>query len=95
MLISNRQDIITGDEIVSDSYDIKEVDGAVYEVDCKKISVGGETFGESFAVSQQWQSQHCIRRFGHRSIAHGAHSRHQTDFSPLPGQTPPLTIDTR
>ena len=52
MLISNRQDIITGDEIVSDSYDIKEVDGAVYEVDCKKISVGGETFGESFAVSQ-------------------------------------------
>lgn len=36
------QDIITGDELISDSYDLKEVDGAVYEADCKKISVGGE-----------------------------------------------------
>jgi len=95
MLIRDRQDIITGDEIVSDSYDIKEVDGAVYEVDCKKISVGGETFGESFADSRQRQPQHCIRRFGIGSIAHGAHSRHRTDFLLLPGQTPPLIINTR
>ena len=37
------QDIITGDELISDSYDVKEIDGAVYEADCKKISVGGES----------------------------------------------------
>lgn len=38
------QDIITGDELLSDSYDMKEVDGVVYEADCKKITVGGESF---------------------------------------------------
>lgn len=37
--------MLTGDEIISDSYDLKEIDGVVYEADCKKISVGGETFG--------------------------------------------------
>jgi hypothetical protein len=39
MLIES-QDIITGDELISDSYDLKLVDGAVYEADCKKITVG-------------------------------------------------------
>ena len=39
------QDIITGDEIISDSYDLKEIDGVAYEADCRKITVGGETFG--------------------------------------------------
>lgn len=34
------QDIITDDEIISDSYDLKEVDGAVYEVDCQMITLG-------------------------------------------------------
>jgi hypothetical protein len=34
------QCIITGDEIISDSYDLKEVDGAVYEVDCQMITLG-------------------------------------------------------
>jgi len=38
------KDIITADEIISDSYKLKEVDGAVYEADCKKIAVGGESF---------------------------------------------------
>lgn len=37
--------MLTGDEVISDSYDLKEVDGTVYEADCKKISIGGETFG--------------------------------------------------
>lgn len=41
-LTSYAQDIVTGDELLSDSYDIKEIDGAVYEADCKKITVGGE-----------------------------------------------------
>ncbi|KAK6601666.1 Translationally-controlled tumor protein-like protein [Botrytis cinerea] len=34
------KDVITGDEIISDSYDLKEVDGIVYEVDCSMITVG-------------------------------------------------------
>ncbi len=35
-----RQDIITGDEILSDSYDLKDVDGIVYEADCAMITEG-------------------------------------------------------
>lgn len=37
------QDLITDDEIISDSYDLKEIDGVVYEADCRNITVGGET----------------------------------------------------
>lgn len=44
--IPSGQDIITGDEILSDSYNLKEVDGTVYEADCKKITVGGENIGQ-------------------------------------------------
>jgi len=32
--------LISGDEIISDSYDLKEVDGVVYEVDCAMITLG-------------------------------------------------------
>lgn len=38
----NAQDIITGDELISDSYDLKEVDGVAYEANCSMISVGGD-----------------------------------------------------
>lgn len=41
--LTRNQDLITGDEIISDSYNLKEIDGIVYEADCKKIAVGGET----------------------------------------------------
>jgi len=34
------KDVITGDEIISDSYDLKEVDGIVYECDCAMITEG-------------------------------------------------------
>ncbi|KAK0623610.1 translationally controlled tumor protein [Immersiella caudata] len=34
------KDAITDDEIISDSYDLKEVDGVVYEVDCAMIVEG-------------------------------------------------------
>jgi len=34
------KDAITDDEIISDSYDLKEVDGVVYEVDCEMIVEG-------------------------------------------------------
>eukprot|EP00249_Psilotum_nudum_P031451 c45530_g1_i1 orf=67-276(+) len=39
------KDIISGDEIISDSYDLKDgaTDG-LWEVDCKKVKVGGENF---------------------------------------------------
>jgi hypothetical protein len=36
----SQQDILTGDEIISDSYDLKEVDETVYEVDCQMITLG-------------------------------------------------------
>ncbi|KAG6023244.1 hypothetical protein E4U19_003776 [Claviceps sp. Clav32 group G5] len=32
------KDILTGDEIISDSYDLTEVDGIVYEADCAMIT---------------------------------------------------------
>ena len=37
----------TGDEIVSDTWHLKEVDGAVYEIDGKMITktIGGEVVG--------------------------------------------------
>ncbi|KAK5132374.1 hypothetical protein LTR08_009145 [Meristemomyces frigidus] len=36
------KDIITGDELISDVYNLKEIDGAVYEADCKKITIGND-----------------------------------------------------
>ncbi|KAK6456374.1 translationally controlled tumor protein [Scheffersomyces xylosifermentans] len=33
-------DVISGDELLSDAYDIKEVDGAIYEADCAMVTVG-------------------------------------------------------
>lgn len=32
-------DVISGDELLSDAYDLKEVDGAVYEADCAMVTV--------------------------------------------------------
>ncbi|KAL2255793.1 hypothetical protein VTK26DRAFT_2703 [Humicola hyalothermophila] len=34
------KDIITGDELISDSFNLKEVDGVAYEVDCAMITIG-------------------------------------------------------
>lgn len=41
------QDLITGDEIISDSYNLKEIDGVAYEADCKKIAISNENIGPS------------------------------------------------
>ena len=41
------QDVITGDEIISDSYNLKEIDGIAYEADCKKITIGNDNIGPS------------------------------------------------
>ncbi|KAF4449857.1 putative IgE-dependent histamine-releasing factor [Fusarium austroafricanum] len=35
------KDILNGDELISDSYDLKVVDGIVYEADCAMIEEGG------------------------------------------------------
>lgn len=39
------KDIITDDEMISDSYDLKEIDGIVYEADCAMIEEGGVEVG--------------------------------------------------
>jgi hypothetical protein len=44
LLSSTLQDILTDDEIISDVYDLKEVDGVVYEANCANIKIGGESF---------------------------------------------------
>ncbi|KAH3666855.1 hypothetical protein OGAPHI_003304 [Ogataea philodendri] len=33
------KDVISGDELLSDAYDVKEVDGAIYEADCQMVQV--------------------------------------------------------
>lgn len=38
------QDIVSGDEIISDTYNLIEKEDAVYEVDCKKVTLGSENF---------------------------------------------------
>ena len=38
------QDIVTGDEIISDTYDLIDKEDVVYEVNCRKVTKGGETF---------------------------------------------------
>ncbi|KAF2026768.1 translationally controlled tumor-associated [Setomelanomma holmii] len=51
------KDIITDDEIISDSYDIKEIDGVAYEADCRKITVGGESFDTGANASAEEQEE--------------------------------------
>ena len=34
------QDIVSGDEIISDTYNLKDIDDVVYEVDCRKVTKG-------------------------------------------------------
>ncbi|CAH6719808.1 translationally-controlled tumor protein homolog [[Candida] jaroonii] len=35
-------DVLSGDELLSDAYDLKEVDGVIYEADCAMVKVGGD-----------------------------------------------------
>ncbi|KAF1922471.1 translationally controlled tumor-associated [Didymella exigua CBS 183.55] len=51
------KDILTDDEIISDSYDLKLIDGVVYEADCKKITIGGETFDTGANASAEEQEE--------------------------------------
>lgn len=36
------KDIFSNDELLSDAYDVKEVDGVIYEADCAMVKVGGD-----------------------------------------------------
>lgn len=36
------EDVISGDEMVSDAFKLKEIDDIVYEVDCKMVKKGGD-----------------------------------------------------
>ncbi|MCJ1311235.1 hypothetical protein MMC25_004906 [Agyrium rufum] len=38
------KDMVSGDEIISDTWNLKEIDDVVYEVDCKKVTKGAENF---------------------------------------------------
>ncbi|KAE8330769.1 translationally-controlled tumor protein [Aspergillus sergii] len=38
------KDILTGDEIISDAFNLKEVDKVLFEVDCRNITVGDDNF---------------------------------------------------
>ncbi|KAI4141661.1 MAG: hypothetical protein LQ340_007577 [Diploschistes diacapsis] len=38
------KDLVSGDEIISDSYNLKDIDDVVYEVDCKMIKTGDDNF---------------------------------------------------
>lgn len=51
VLLTRPQDIITGDEILSDSYDVKEIDGIAYEADCSRITVGVDNVGASQSLN--------------------------------------------
>jgi len=39
--------------MISDSYDLKLVDGVVYEADCARITVGGDNIGMPSSNPQQ------------------------------------------
>lgn len=47
------KDIITEDEMISDSYDLKEIDNVVYEADCAMIEEGGVDVGMLAALGLQ------------------------------------------
>lgn len=36
------KDVLSGDELLSDAYDVKLVDGVVYEADCAMVKVGAD-----------------------------------------------------
>jgi hypothetical protein len=44
------QDVITGDEILSDTFKIIDVGDGLWEVDCKMINKGAENFGAKWSA---------------------------------------------
>ncbi len=52
------KDIVTGDEIVSDTWEMKEVDSVVYEIDCKMVTKGADRIGQFTSQEKGHQRQH-------------------------------------
>ncbi|KAF2715700.1 microtubule/calcium-binding protein [Pleomassaria siparia CBS 279.74] len=51
------KDIITGDEILSDSYDLIDVDGIAYEANCARITVGVDNIDIGANASAEEQEE--------------------------------------
>lgn len=56
------KDIITDDEMISDSYDLKEIDGIVYEADCAMIEEGGVEVGTLCRLCPCFRLRYCTGR---------------------------------
>lgn len=57
------KDIITDDEMISDSFDLKEVsDGIAYEADCAMIEEGGVEVGMLCLASYSFPVKLLMRR---------------------------------
>lgn len=72
------QDLVSGDEIISDSYDMKIVDDTVYEVNCRKVTKGAENIGPSCALVTTltpppgtWLKYHFPHRYWCQPISRG------------------------
>lgn len=52
------KDIVSGDEIISDTWGMKEVEGTVYEIDCRMVTKGAEHIGQSVSQESGHQRQH-------------------------------------
>ncbi|CAF9931325.1 MAG: hypothetical protein GOMPHAMPRED_005884 [Gomphillus americanus] len=46
-------DLVSGDELISDSFDLIDKEDVVYEVDCSMITKGGETFNTGANASAE------------------------------------------
>ena len=53
------QDVISGDELISDSYDLETVDGVIYEANGAKITIGGESFDTGANASAEGGDEEC------------------------------------
>jgi Translationally controlled tumour protein len=51
------KDLITDDEVISDSYNVKEIDGVVYEADCKRITLGVDNINIGANASAEEQEE--------------------------------------
>ena len=54
--------MVSGDEIISDTWNLKEVDDIVYEIDCKKVTKGADTFGKTRSLLDLLHFLHVPRR---------------------------------
>lgn len=81
-ILFRSQDIITGDEIISDTYDLKEIDDAVYQVDCKRVTRGVDNIGQfstlpssEFNKRRTWIIDGCCVTYRHRRQSVGRRGR--------------------